>query len=80
MDYTVIIGSAGVFLLLLAFILNLLKALPQDGRAYILMNVFGAALSCYASFLIGYIPFVVLEGAWTLAALAALVAEERKRI
>ncbi len=28
------------------------------------MNIAGAGVSCYASYLIDYLPFVILEGAW----------------
>ena len=37
------------------------------------MNVVGGALSCYASFLIDFLPFVILEGTWSLVAFAGLV-------
>lgn len=68
-----LIGSAGVTLLLVAFFLNLIKRLAQDSVAYTLLNLVGAALSCYASWLISFIPFVVLEGTWAVVAAVALV-------
>lgn len=71
-EFSLVIGSAGVVLLLLAFFLNLFGRLAQDDRRYALMNVFGAGLSCYASYLIDYAPFVVLEAAWALVASAGL--------
>ena len=58
--------------MLLAFFLNLFKYISQDSRVYILLNVLGAGLSCYASFLIRYTPFVILEAVWCLVALLAL--------
>jgi hypothetical protein len=73
MDIPTIIGSAGVALLLLAFLLNLLKRLGQDSIPYALMNMIGAGLSGYASFLIGFVPFVILEGTWCAVAAVALV-------
>jgi hypothetical protein len=73
MPTSTIIGSIGVALLLLAFFLNLFKFTSQQNRAYILMNVVGGGLSCYASFLIDFLPFVILEGTWSLVALAGLV-------
>ncbi len=78
MDNSVIIGSIGVSLLLLAFFLNLFKLLRQDSKTYILMNIFGAAMSCYASFLIEYIPFVILEGTWSIVAIVGLIFALRK--
>src|SRR5690242_7835703 len=64
------IGSAGVTLLLVAFFLNLMKALRSDGWLYLFMNLVGASMSCYSSYLIRFMPFVVLEGTW--AGVAAL--------
>ena len=68
-----IIGSAGVAILLIAFLLNLLNKISQKSLAYILMNIAGAGLACIASVLINYIPFVILEGAWTLVSIIALI-------
>jgi hypothetical protein len=76
MSFSNIIGSLGVTLLLIAFLLNLFRYIGQESRIYIFLNILGAGLSCYASVLISYWPFVVLEGAWCLVALIALV---RKR-
>jgi hypothetical protein len=36
------------------------------------LNLVGAGLACYSSWLIGFMPFVVLEGVWAIAALAGL--------
>jgi hypothetical protein len=68
-----LIGTIGVALLLAAFILNLLHVLRADGFAYSILNLLGAALACYSSWLIDFIPFVVLEGVWAAAAAYALV-------
>jgi hypothetical protein len=63
-----LIASVGVALLLLAFVLNLVKLLRADTSLYLLLNFVGAALAAYASYLIDFTPFVVLEGTWALAA------------
>jgi hypothetical protein len=68
-----VIGTLGVALLLAAFILNLLSLLRADGSAYSVLNLVGAALACYSSYLIDFMPFVVLEGVWAVAAAYALV-------
>jgi hypothetical protein len=67
------IGFAGVAILLLAFLLNLLKKISSNSLPYIFMNIMGAGLACLASWLIHYIPFVILEGTWTIVSLIALV-------
>ncbi len=72
MTLSVIIGSIGVGLLLVAFLLNLFGWLDQRSRIYAVLNIIGAGLSCYASLLIDYIPFVVLEATWTIVALVGL--------
>ena len=74
-----IVGSIGVFLLLVAFFLNLFGRLAHTARTYQLMNAFGAGLSCYASYLIGFAPFVVLEGTWCVVAVVALTIGARAR-
>ncbi len=68
-----IIGSIGVGILLLAFLLNMLKVIRTDGLPYCMMNLTGGAMSCYASWLISYLPFVILEGVWALVAAVAIV-------
>jgi hypothetical protein len=73
------IGFAGVSILLLAFLLNLMGKITQDSLSYILLNILGAALAGIASWLINYTPFVILEGVWTIVSLFALVKYFRTR-
>ena len=68
-----VIGSVGVALLLTAFLLNLFGLLRADGHAYMGLNFVGAGLACYSSYLIDFMPFVVLEGTWAVVALVALL-------
>lgn len=72
------IGFAGVFILLVAFLLNLANKIAKDGLPYILMNIIGAGLACAASWLIHYMPFVLLEATWTLVSVGALISLMRK--
>jgi hypothetical protein len=78
MKYSDWIGFAGVVMMLVAFLLNLMKIMKQDSLLYILLNMVGAALSTTAAALIHYIPFVLLESTWTLVSLVALVSYFRK--
>jgi hypothetical protein len=73
MDVADVIGSVGVALILVGFVLNLAGVLGRDAIAYLLLNLAGAALACASSVLIGFVPFVVLEGVWALVALGGLV-------
>jgi hypothetical protein len=72
MDSATLIGSFGVTLLLVAFLLNVLRVMSAEGYAYTALNFVGAALACYSSWLIAFMPFVVLEGVWALVAAFAL--------
>ncbi len=67
-----LLGTIGVALLLGAFLLNLLGLMRADGYAYTILNLAGAALACTSSWLIDFMPFVVLEGVWAAAAAFAL--------
>ncbi len=71
-DQATLIGFVGVALLLIAFLLNLFKVLRSDGHLYMSLNLVGAGLACYSSYLISFMPFVILEGAWALVAMAAI--------
>jgi hypothetical protein len=73
MDYNNIIGTIGVGLILLAFFFQTAKFIENNGKLYYVMNTIGAALACYASYLIGYAPFVILEGAWTIVSIYGLM-------
>jgi len=71
-NISLIVGCAGVGLLLAAFFMNLFRILRQDTIIYTFLNFFGAMLACMASLLIGYFPFVVLEAVWAAVALAGM--------
>ena len=73
MNPETMIGSLGVTLLLLAFFLNLVRVLTTESYPYTVLNFAGAALAGCASYLIGFMPFVVLEGTWATVAAVALV-------
>jgi hypothetical protein len=72
MNVTDWIGFIGVAILLAAFFLNLLNSIHKDSVAYLSMNILGAGLACYASVLLNYLPFILLEGCWTLVSMIGL--------
>ena len=45
MEPSTLIGTVGVSLLLLAFLLNLFKLIKEDSVTYIVMNILGAAIA-----------------------------------
>lgn len=71
------IGFVGVFLILLAYILNVLGKLESKNLSFILLNLIGATMACIASFLIEYLPFVLLEGVWAFVAFLSLLKYKR---
>ncbi|PWK18738.1 CBU_0592 family membrane protein [Xanthomarina spongicola] len=66
------IGFIGVFLILLAYFLNVTGRLKNTDLPFILLNLIGAGIACLASVLLKYIPFILLEGAWTLISINML--------
>ena len=67
------IGSIGVAILLIAFVLILLNKISKSGMVYLLMNFIGSGLAGVASYLIHYTPFIILELAWMLASLIGML-------
>ncbi len=65
-------GFTGVTMLLLAFFLNLRDIIKKDSLAYLLLNTTGAAIACFASVLLKYMPFIILEGCWTIVSAIGL--------
>ena len=80
MIYNDFIGTLGVALILLAYFLNTTRLIPRNEKLFYTMNVIGAALACYASLLINYWPFVILEGTWTLVSIYGLMKAMRIKI
>jgi len=72
------IGSIGVSILLVAFLLNLLKKIAQDSVSYVSMNLIGALLAGLASWMIDYTPFIILEAVWVLVSMVSLISIMRR--
>jgi hypothetical protein len=53
--------------------------LSSTTTSFFLLNVVGAGLACYASYLIHYWPFVILEGTWFLVSLIGLIKVAAKK-
>jgi hypothetical protein len=67
-----IIASIGVIILLIAFLLNLYRKLPAESKTYSMLNFIGAGICCFASWMVSFYPFVILEGVWAFVALVSL--------
>ena len=73
MNITDWLGFIGVFLILLAYVLNVTNKLTNTNIWFIILNLIGASIACLASILLKYIPFIVLEGIWALISLNSLL-------
>lgn len=73
-----IIGTIGVGIILIAYFLNNFSFIQRNGNVYFILNVIGASIACYASYLIDYIPFVVLEATWAIISLIGLLQNIKK--
>ena len=60
------IGFIGVTILLIAYFLNLTNKLSKESLGYLSLNFIGAGIACFASILLDYMPFIILEGSWTI--------------
>jgi hypothetical protein len=67
------IGFAGVFQILLAYVLNVIGRVDKRDLSFILLNLIGAGMACYASVLMNYIPFILLEGIWAGVSFISLI-------
>ena len=67
------IGFAGVFQILLAYVLNVIGKVGKNDLAFILLNLVGASMACYASVLMSYMPFILLEGIWAGVSMISLI-------
>lgn len=72
-----VLGGVGVTLLLVAFVLNAMGRITV-GYLYTTLNLVGALLAAVASLLIMFLPFLVLETVWFLAAAAKLASLRRE--
>jgi multisubunit Na+/H+ antiporter MnhG subunit len=70
---TDIIGTIGVGLILVAYFLHIFNLLSKSNKLFFLLNIAGAGLACYASWMIDYWPFIILEGTWFLVSLIGFI-------
>ena len=73
-----IIGIAGAALILLAFILSETHVWSEDDLTYDAVNLIGAALLIWYSWLIHSWPFAILNGVWALVALRDVILDARR--
>jgi uncharacterized membrane protein YdcZ (DUF606 family) len=72
-DLNLVIGIAGMLLILFAFIMNQLRKWNSDTFYFDLLNFVGASLLGIYALLIGSWPFLVLQLVWAIISLKDLV-------
>lgn len=68
-----ILATAGVTILLVAFLLQILKVIKVESNWYSLMNLVGATLAGISAWMINFMPFVILESVWVVVSLFNLI-------
>ncbi|BAX81687.1 CBU_0592 family membrane protein [Labilibaculum antarcticum] len=67
------VGFIGAFQILVAHILNVVGKIKSNDLTFILLNLIGVSMACFASILREVIPFIILEGVWTIVSLISLI-------
>ncbi len=70
---TTSIGVAGAFLILVCFVANELNKIDRHSLIYDAGNLLGSALLIIYSYLIGSLPFLILNLVWAIVALRDLL-------
>lgn len=72
-EISFIIGVLGMFLILLAFVLDeFVRNFNQNTAIYNLINIFGSAMLVYYAVSIHSWPFVILNAVWLFVAIIKL--------
>lgn len=78
MNFNDLIGTIGVGIILIAYFLNMFSFISNNGKLFYLLNIIGASIACFASYLIDYIPFVLLEATWAIVSVIGLIKTIKK--
>jgi hypothetical protein len=79
MNTTDWLGFFGVSLILIAYFLNEVGKITNKNISFILLNLIGASFACLASVLLKYLPFIILEGIWTIISIHSLLKYFQKK-
>ena len=66
-------SGIGVFFILAAFFLNTFGYLGRENRSYFVLNLVGGLLASVGAWLVGSVPFLILEATWSVVAAIGLV-------
>lgn len=74
-----LLSAFGVAFILAAFFLLTFKIVAGESRIYFALNLAGGLLATCGAWLIGAMPFVVLEATWSVVAIIGLYKSFRIR-
>lgn len=74
---TLIIGSLGATITLIAFVLNQTNRISNDNFYYDLANFASGVLLFIYAFILGSVPFMIINAVWGLVSLKDLVFREK---
>ena len=72
MDTTLLIGLAGMAIVLIAFVLNVTHRVTAHDKSYLWLNVVGCAVLIVYAVLLSSIPFMILNAVWGAFAIIGL--------
>lgn len=78
MNTSDLIGTIGVGLLLIAYFLNIFSLIKKEGILFYILNIIGGSIACFASVLISFWPFIILEGTWAIVSIFGLLNSLKK--
>lgn len=73
MDPTLLIGTSGAALILLAFVLEQFHVWRDEDTVYDFVNLVGSGLLIWYAVLLGSWPFIILNFIWALVSLRDFV-------
>lgn len=69
---TFLVGSIGAMVALIAFLLNQSDKIPNDSFLYDFLNFLGGTLLFVYAYLLGSVPFMVINAVWGIVSLKDL--------
>ena len=78
MNISDLVGTIGVGLTLIAYFLSIFLLIKKDGILFYILNIIGGGIACFASVLIQFWPFIILEATWAIISVIGLVKSIKK--
>ena len=79
MDLVTILGIVGAVIILVFFLLNQFKLMSVDSVWYDAGNLIGSVILFAYAWLIGSVPFLIINGVWALFSLRDVVIDITRR-